>query len=141
VHLIAAVPVLVGLVIAAVGYLGLRERLPRNRFFGVRTSASLRDEETFRLANRVAGLPALVAGLIGVLAGIAGFLMPNAGALAAVVTIGMVGLLGITVAGGTLGHRAALALPEPRPEPPAGCGGCACGNCSVGANVAGVRGE
>jgi uncharacterized membrane protein len=129
--LIAAVPVLAGLLIAAIGYLGLRERLPRNRFFGVRTAASMRDEDTFRLANRVAGLPTMVAGLIGLLAGVAAFLVSDPGARIAIVIIGLIGLITIAVAGGALGHRAALALPEPAPELPAGCAGCACGNCSV----------
>ena len=128
--LIAAVPILAGLLIAAVGFLGLRERLRRNRFFGVRTAATLRDEETFRLANRVAGLPTLVAGLIGVLAGIAAALVADPGARIAIVIIGLIGLLAIAVAGGALGHRAALAMPEPASELPAGCAGCACGNCS-----------
>lgn len=139
----AFVPILAGLVIATVGYLGLRERLPRNRFFGVRTPAALRDEHTFRLANRVAGLPTMVAGLTGILTGTAAALLPNPAALA-VLIIGLLGLIAITIAGGILGHRAALALPEHAPEPPAGCGGCACGNCfkqSVGSDVAGVGGE
>jgi len=135
---------LAGLLIAAVGYLGLRERLPRNRFFGVRTSAALRDDETFRLANRVAGLPTMVGGLVGIVAGAAGLLMPYTGGLVAAVIIGLVGLLAITVGGGMLGHRAALALPAAKPEPSAGCGSCVCGNCfktSVGTDVAGVGGE
>jgi uncharacterized membrane protein len=142
--LVAAVPILAGLLIATVGLLGLRERLRRNRFFGVRTAASMRDEEAFRLANRVAGLPTLVAGLIGVLAGIAAAFVADPGARIAIVIIGLIGLLAIAVAGGALGHRAALALPKRAAEPPAGCGGCACGNClsgSVGSDVAGVRGE
>lgn len=142
---LAAVPVLAGLTVAAVGLLGLRERLPRNRFFGVRTAASLRDEQTFRLANRVAGLPTLVAGLVGVLAGVAAAFLADPAARITTVLIGLLGLAGIAVAGGVLGHRAALALPEPTPEVPAGCGGCACGGAcvrrSVGSDVAGVRGE
>lgn len=128
---LAAVPVLAGLLIAAVGLLGLRERLPRNRFFGVRTTATLRDDATFRLANRVAGLPTLVGGLVGILAGAAGLLMPNTAGLLACVLIGLAGLLAITVAAGALGHRAALALPEPAPGVPPQCAGCACGNCPV----------
>jgi uncharacterized membrane protein len=144
VFLLAAVPVLAGLLIAAVGCLGLRERLPRNRYFGVRTTASLRDDQTFRLANKIAGLPALVGGLVGILSGVAAFLMPGTGGLVLAVLIGLAGLLAITVGGGVLGHRAALALPQPKPPVPAGCGGCACGNCfrtSVGTDVAGVGGE
>jgi uncharacterized membrane protein len=130
---------MVGLVVAVVGFLGLRQRLPLNRFFGVRTSATLRSADTFRVANRVAGLPTLVAGLAGVAAAMLG------GVLASplIAVVGLVGMVAIAVSGGALGHRVAVAMPEPKPEPPAGCGGCACGNClrSVGANVAGVGGE
>ncbi|HEV2778486.1 MAG TPA: SdpI family protein [Actinophytocola sp.] len=124
--ILATVAVLAGLVVATVGVLGLRERLPRNRFFGVRTAATLRDEETFRLANRIAGLPGVAGGLVAVLAGLAGY---SAGALIA--ALGLVGMLAIAIGGGVLGHRAALALPEPTPEAPAGCGGCACGKCVI----------
>lgn len=128
---LAAVPVLAGLLIAAIGLLGLRERLPRNRFFGVRTAATLRGDDTFRLANRVAGLPTLVGGLVGIVAGLAGVLMPGTAGLVACVLLGLAGMLAITIAAGALGHRAALALPEPAPELPPGCAGCACGNCPV----------
>ena len=127
--LLTAVPVLAGLLIAAVGLLGLRERLPRNRFFGVRTTATLRDDGTFRLANRVAGLPTLVGGLVGIVAGVAALLMPNTAGLLACVLLGLAGMLAITVAAGALGHRAALVLPEPAPGVPPRCAGCACGNC------------
>ncbi len=54
-------------------------------------------------------------------------------------------MVAIAAGGGVLGHRAAEAVPEPAPELPEGCKGCACGGCelskSVGANVSGVRGE
>lgn len=112
-----------GVVLAAVGILGLQGKLRRNRFVGVRTGAALRDEDTFQLANRVAGLPNLVAGLVALGAGLGTFLVP-----AAAVTVGVIGLVGalaIAVAGGVIGHRAAEALPVP--EAPKGCGGCACG--------------
>ena len=128
---LAAVPVLAGLVIAAVGLLGFQERLPRNRFLGVRTAATLRDEDTFRLANRIAGLPTMVGGLVGIVAGTAGALLPGTAARVACVIIGLAGMLAITVAAGALGHRAALAIPKPARTVPAGCGGCQCGNCPV----------
>jgi uncharacterized membrane protein len=124
----------VGLPIFAVGLLGLRERLPRNRFLGVRTPASLRDDETFRVANKVAGLPTIVAGLVAVVAATAAFLVPGTGALIVCVVLGLVGMFAITIGAGVLGNRAALAVPEPlasdRPVP-AGCGGCQCGSCPV----------
>ena len=129
--LLAAVPVLAGLLVAVVGLLGMRESLPRNRFAGVRTSATLRSDEAFRVANRVAGAPTAVAGLVGVLGGLAALVMPGTGGLVAGVTIGLVGLVAIAVGAGLLGHRAALAVPDRRPLPSAGCGGCACGNCEL----------
>jgi uncharacterized membrane protein len=148
---LAILLVAAGLVIATVGLLGLLQRLPRNRFVGVRTSATLRDEEAFRLANRVAGLPTLVAGAVAVLAGLAGYLAPTTGGLLASVIIGLVGLLAITVGAGVLGHRAALAVPKPTGTPtpaPAACKACDCGGTcfaqparSVGPNVTGVGGE
>jgi hypothetical protein len=144
VSLLALVPLVVGLVVASVGVLGFLERLPRNRFGGVRTPATLRDDETFRVGNKVAGLPIAVGGGVGVLGGAVALSMT--GATAIVVTVlALLGTLVIAAAGGVLGHRAAEAVPEPAPELPAGCKGCQCGGCdiakSVGANVAGVGGE
>lgn len=142
VHLVAFVPLVLGLVVAAVGVLGFRERLPRNQFGGVRTPATLRDDETFRIGNKVAGLPIAAGGAVGVAGGVVALLMT--GAAAVVVTVlAVLGTVVIAAAGGVLGHRAAEAVPAPRL--PAGCAGCQCGGCdiarSVGANVAGVGGE
>lgn len=147
-YFVALVPLVVGLAIAVIGFLGLRQRLPRNRFGGVRTEATLRDDETFRVANRVAGLPVLVGGLVGAVSGVIALVQPSTSGVlvtVAVGTVGTVGMLGIAIAGGALGHLAAEAVPERR-DVPAGCAGCACGGgCelsrSVGANVAGVGGE
>lgn len=137
-------PLVVGLVIATVGTLGFLERLPRNRFGGVRTPATMRDDETFRLGNKVAGLPIAVGGAVGIVGGVAALAMTGA-AVIVVTVIALLGAVVIAVAGGVLGHRAAEAVPEPAPELPAGCKGCQCGGCdiakSVGANVAGVGGE
>jgi SdpI/YfhL protein family len=144
VHLFAVVPLVVGLVVAVVGVLGFLERLPRNRFGGVRTPATLRDDETFRIGNKVAGLPIAVGGAVGILGGAVGLAMTGSAGIV-VAVLGLVGTIGITAAGGVQGHRAAEAVPEPAPELPAGCAGCQCGGCdiakSVGANVAGVGGE
>lgn len=129
--LLPLVPVAAGSLIAVVGFLGLTGRLPRNRFGGVRTAETMRSDEAFRVANKVAGLPTLIGGLVGVLAGVAGFLMPGTGGVLTSVVIGVVGMLAITFAGGLLGHRAAAAVPDPEPELPAGCKGCQCGTCGV----------
>ncbi|QQQ76442.1 SdpI family protein [Saccharothrix sp. 6-C] len=121
---------LIGVAFATIGLLGVRGRLRRNRFFGVRTKATLRDDETFALANKIAGVPNAAAGAIALVAAVAAAVNP-----ALSLVIGLVGLVGSIVvagAGGVLGHRAAEALPE---QAPAGCGGCACsgtgGGCSV----------
>lgn len=100
-----------------VGLLGWQRRLPRNRFAGVRTSATLRSEAAFVAANRVAAPPVLAAGGIcaagGALAGATG-----GPALAAIVGVTGAGTIGLLIAGGLLGHRAATALPS--------CAGCSC---------------
>ena len=147
--LFALLPLVVGLVVAVVGVLGFLERLPRNRFGGVRTPATLRDDETFRVGNKVAGLPIAVAGLVGIVGGAAAFAMRGVGGVLVTSLVGLVGMVAIAAGGGVLGHRAAEAVPEPAPELPDGCKGCACGGCeiagmkqgSVGANVARVSGE
>ncbi|NUT98132.1 MAG: SdpI family protein, partial [Saccharothrix sp.] len=108
---------LVGVAFGTTGVLGLRGQLRRNRFFGVRTAATLRDDETFALANRVAAVPTAVAGAIALLTAVAVLLNPGTA-----LVVGLVGLLGSLViagAGGVLAHRAAEALPAAEP---AGCG-------------------
>jgi hypothetical protein len=151
VHLLSLVPLVVGLIIAVVGVLGACERLPRNRFGGVRTPATMRTDRTFLVANKVAGLPVAVAGGVGALSGAVGLL----GTSLVVAGVGFVGMVGIALGGGILGHRAAEAVPDERPELPEGCRGCACGGCeiakseiakpeiakSVGANVTRVGGQ
>jgi hypothetical protein len=144
VYLVALVPLVVGLIVATVGVLGFRERLPRNRFAGVRTPATLRDDETFRVGNKVAGLPIAVGGGVGIVGGVVGLALTGIAAVV-VMVLALLGLGAIAAAGGVLGHRAAEAVPAPEPALPAGCKGCQCGGCeiakSVGANVAGVGGE
>nr|WP_232328010.1 SdpI family protein [Kibdelosporangium sp. MJ126-NF4]CEL15987.1 hypothetical protein [Kibdelosporangium sp. MJ126-NF4]CTQ93911.1 hypothetical protein [Kibdelosporangium sp. MJ126-NF4] len=127
--IVGIVLVVIGLAVSVTGILGLRERLPLNRYAGVRTSASMRDADTFRVANKVAGLPWVVAGVVGVLGGALWMVLETGGLVAVVLSTG--GMLVIASAGGVIGHKAALAVPEPEPELPAGCAGCACGNCGV----------
>ena len=112
---------------AVVGALGLRGALRRNRFFGVRTEAAMRSDEAFTLANRVSGLPTVVAGLVGILGAATSLALHSIVPL----IVGVVGMLAIVVAGAATGTKAADALPEPEPELPAGCAGCACGGCSL----------
>ncbi|MFI9449147.1 SdpI family protein [Amycolatopsis sp. NPDC052450] len=128
---IALVPIVLGVLVGWGGFLGLREKLPRDRGAGVRTAATMRSEEAFRLGNKVAGLPTLAGGVIAVLAGVAGLIMPTTSGLVLASIVGVVGLIALVAAGGVLGNRAAATVPEPEPERPAGCSGCACGTCGV----------
>ncbi|MEU5690596.1 SdpI family protein [Actinosynnema sp. NPDC020468] len=118
---------LVGVAFVATGFLGVRGRLRPNRFFGVRTAATLRDEETFAVANRISGVPILVAGLVALASGVVVAVNPSTALVVGLV--GLVGTLVIAAAGSVVAHRAAEALPAAEP---AGCGGCACaGACGV----------
>jgi len=131
VFVVALIPLVLGVVVGWGGLLGWREKLPRDRGAGVRTVATLRSDEAFRLANRVAGLPTMVAGAVGIVAGIAGLLMPGVAGVLIATVIGLAGMFVLVAGGGVLGHRAAATVPPPAPEVPAGCAGCACGGCAV----------
>ena len=108
--------------LAAVGLLG---KLPRNRWVGIRTAATLRDDETFRVANQVAGptqIAAAAALLLGGLValktdGIAGIIVVVLAALAALVLLAL---------GASAGIRTAAAMPDD-----IGACGESCGACSL----------
>ncbi|AXB46275.1 SdpI family protein [Amycolatopsis albispora] len=129
---VALIPIVFGVLVGWGGVLGWRERLPRERGAGVRTAATQRSDEAFRVGNKVAGLPTMAGGAIGVLSGIAALFMPTVGGVIIAAVVGVVGTLVLLAAGGVLGNRAALAVPEPAPAP-SGCSGCACGAGGCGA--------
>nr|WP_093944890.1 SdpI family protein [Actinoalloteichus hoggarensis] len=124
--MLAAVLLPAGAALLVIGWRGLRETLPRNRFAGVRTEATLRSDEAFRVGNRAAGLPTLVSGVIGVLTA-AGVLGLSGPAQWLALGVGVLGLIGLTVAGGVLGTRAAATVKE-KPARTLGCAGQCCGN-------------
>ncbi|HEY0640554.1 MAG TPA: SdpI family protein [Pseudonocardiaceae bacterium] len=109
--------------VAAVG--GLLGRLPRNRFVGVRTPATLASDEAFRVGNRVAGAPLLAAAGVAVLGGLVAPAAPSLVVFLVIVGVCVAGVVGLMVAGGVLGTRAAESVrPVPARSP---CAGCACG--------------
>lgn len=128
VFLIALIPVVLGVIVGWGGLLGWRERLPREAGAGMRTAATLRSDEAFRIGNKVAGLPTIVAGVVGVLTGVAGLFMPGTAGPVVASVIGLAGMFLLVAGGGLLGHRAAAAVGVPAA---AGCSGCACGGCAV----------
>jgi len=108
--------------LVTIGLLGWRQRLPRNRFAGIRTPATLRSEAAFSTANRVAAPPVVAAGVVCAVGGALAF--GTAGpALLVIVGVAGAGAIGLLLAGGLLGHRVAAAMPPPT----GGCAGCTCG--------------
>jgi SdpI/YfhL protein family len=131
---LGALLVLVGLALITVAVLGGRRRLPRNRFVGVRTAASLRSDAAFAVANQVAAVPLGAAGVVAVAAA-APLLGGASGELAWVLLItGLVGTVVLAGFGGAAGDRAASAVQPPLPAP-SGCTGT-CSGCDL---VAGCR--
>lgn len=122
--IVAVVLFVAAVVLGAVGIAGLTGRLARNRWAGIRTPQSLRDDETFALANKVAAPTMLAAAGVLVIGGVAGLLLDGAVAVIAAI-VAAVAAVFITAAGGTLGSRAAGALPDT-----SGCG-TSCGACSL----------
>jgi hypothetical protein len=121
--------VLVGLALVVVAALGARSVLRRNRWVGVRTAATLASETQFVAANRAAAVPVGAAGVVAAVGG--AFLLVDDGAVLnwVVLTISLLGVLGMTVVGGLVGDRAAVLTPAPAPFA-ASCGG-ACAGCDL----------
>ncbi|MGH3599278.1 MAG: SdpI family protein [Pseudonocardiaceae bacterium] len=127
-RLLAVVLLLAAAALLTVGLLGWQRRLPRNRFAGIRTAATLRSDAAFSAANRVAAPTVFAAGAVCA-AGGALALGTGGAALAVIVAVAGSGAVGLLLAGGVLGHRVASAVPPPT----GGCAGCACsgGGCTA----------
>ncbi|OYD67370.1 SdpI family protein [Rhodococcus sp. OK302] len=121
--IVAVVLFVLALAVGGVAVAGLIGKLPRNRWAGVRTPDTLRSEESFALANKVAGpTMAAAAGLL-VIGGIAALTMNVAMGLG-IALVAVVAALFTAGSGGAIGARAAAAMPEP-----SGCGNdCNCGH-------------
>ncbi|WP_298179582.1 SdpI family protein [Saccharomonospora sp.] len=127
---LALIPAVFGVLVGWGGFLGWREKLPRSRGAGVRTEATMRSDEAFRVANRVAGLPTMIAGGVGVFSSAAALAMPDTLGTIMAVVFGVIAVFVLVAGGGVLGHRAASVVPAP--VEPAGCGSCACcGGCGT----------
>ncbi|WP_245645393.1 SdpI family protein [Pseudonocardia acaciae] len=136
-EVVAGVLVLGGVGLAVVGVLGVRRRLPRNRFAGVRTVNTLRDDETFAVGNQVAAPLTIASGAVAAVGGVAGLAAPSGAVAVTLLVLAGLGAVVLTVAGGVLGDRAAKRVPLPRFT---GCGG-ACGCCTAAAACAAAGDE
>lgn len=124
--IVAVLLFVLALVVGAVGVAALTGKLPRNRWAGVRTTESLRDDDTFAMANKVAAPSILGAAVLLVAGGVAVLTLPTAAAVIAIVVT--VGAALITAgAGGSIAARVAAAA---KPADDAGCG-TSCGACSL----------
>jgi len=148
---VAVLLLVLGALWAVVGVRGIRGTLPRNRWLGVRSGETMRSEETFRLANRVAGPGTLGAGVILLFGAVATVAVPGGWAVAfglvalvvALVVIGLVSGIGVRAAmtvpadddgcsccsGGEAHDHAAAG--EGESSPAADCGTSSCGACSL----------
>ena len=107
----------------AVGIAGLAGRLPRNRWVGVRTPDTLRDDAAFRLANKVAGPTMLAGGAILFAGAVAASTFPTIpGAIAVVLAV--IGTIVVAGLGSAMATKAAV------PAPVGSCGS-SCGGCSL----------
>ncbi len=125
--IVSVVMFVLALVVGAVAVASLLGRLPRNRWAGVRTPESMRDDETFVMANRVAGPTNAAAALLLLIGGAAGLMLSGAFSVVAVVVCVLAALVTAGI-GGSIGARAAAAAPVPVAED--GCGH-ACISCTL----------
>lgn len=108
---------LAGAAIATVGFLGATERLPRNRWAGIRIRSTMRNDEAWRRAHRAAG-PLFVFGGVGIFAvGAAFFPFAAAGRVDDVIALGvlmamLIVAVSLVIGGTVLARTAALTAPE-----------------------------
>ncbi|WP_280393178.1 SdpI family protein, partial [Nocardia brasiliensis] len=111
---VALVLFVLGLVALATGALGLTGRLPRNRFVGVHTEAALSDDETFRVANRIAAPTSLAAGALLLAGGLVVLAAGGFAALFVAVGVAVVALFTLGAGANAAAARAAAIAPPPQ---------------------------
>ncbi len=101
---------LAGLIVIGVAIRGWQGRLSRNYVAGVRTPSTMRSDEAFRIANKVAAPLGVTGGAVMVVGGVVGVALPGrAGGPTVLATVGIAVIL--IVVGGLRGVRAARSAP------------------------------
>ncbi|WP_406234541.1 SdpI family protein [Nocardia sp. NBC_01009] len=124
---VALVLFVLALVAIATGVLGLTGKLPRNRVVGVHTEAALHDEETFRIANRVAAPTSVAAGALLFAGGLVAMAASTVPALIVAAGTAVVALFTL----GAGANAAAQAVADLVPAEEVGGCGQSCGACSL----------
>jgi uncharacterized membrane protein len=102
----AAIPVvLAGVLIVWIAVRSWQGRLSRNFFAGVRTASTMRSDEAFRTANKIAAPFSAVGGLLFVVTGVVATVVPAHTASAVLLTGVLVAAI-VMVAGAARGVRA-----------------------------------
>ena len=93
--------------ITAIGIAGMRGRLPRQHWAGIRLPSTMRSDEAWNAAHRAGGPWLLAAGLVPAACGLSLVLARPGDELAAAVSLAAAGwLLAMVVAAGVVGVRA-----------------------------------
>jgi hypothetical protein len=123
--LLGGVLLLAGLLLLTIAGLGARGLLPRNRFVGIKTAATLASDSAFATAHRAAAVPLAAAGAVAAVPGAVLISGPGAALAWTLVVVGVLGLLVFAGIAGTVGDRAAAAAaPAPMPSCAGACAGC-----------------
>lgn len=105
----AVLVIVVGLVLIVLAAASWRGRLPRNSFAGVRTPSTMRSDQAFKVANKVAAPLTAAGGAVLALGGVLTVALGKSSAGPALIACAVAcGVL--CVVGGVLGARAARTL-------------------------------
>lgn len=111
--------------LAALATVGVLGKLPRNRWLGIRNEATLRDDDTFRVANQVAAPTQFAAAGALLLGGLVALKLDGASGIV-VAALAVVAALVLLAMGASVGVRTAASMPDDT-----GACGSSCGTCSL----------
>lgn len=121
----AIVFIVLAVLLGSLAAAGLAGKLPRNRWLGIRTDATLRDDETFRVANQVAAPTQIAASAALLLGGLVCLKLDGVAGIVVIFVAAAAALVLLTI-GAATGIRTATAMPDD-----AGACGNSCGACSL----------